>query len=210
MCLWGRCQSDVTVKVKPHIEFVLSSVQSRNQRAREQTETKGLRLGQRLVQVFSADVTCPHIILLALKGPAYGFLPLETKEGVESTGWCHRTEVDPSQIPSRESTSLTQTENVSRPHPFFFFFFSTCYQPVCENRTSSGIWEVLFFSFFKHFLQQYRHHGIHSFTNTKHTTTTTTTTLAAAAAWGEGGISVAGLKVASSASAILLFPATTL
>lgn len=34
--------------------------------------------------------------------------------------------------------------------------------------------KFLFFPFFQHFLQQYRRHRIHSFTNTKHTTTTTT------------------------------------
>lgn len=49
------------------------------------------------------------------------------------------------------------------------------------KRTACGIGEVLFFPFFQHFLQQYRRHRIHSFTNTKHTTTTTTTTLVAVA-----------------------------
>lgn len=51
------------------------------------------------------------------------------------------------------------------------------------------------FSFFQHFLQQYRHHRIHSFTNTKHTTT-----FAAAAAAVEGRVKA--LEVASLASLI--------
>lgn len=50
-----------------------------------------------------------------------------------------------------------------------------------KRKIICGIREVLFFPFFQHFLQQYRRHRIHSFTNTKHTTTTTTTTLVAVA-----------------------------
>lgn len=53
------------------------------------------------------------------------------------------------------------------------------------KRTACGIGEVLFFPFFQHFLQQYRRHRIHSFTNTKHTTTTTTTLVAVAVKKGQ-------------------------
>lgn len=58
-----------------------------------------------------------------------------------------------------------------------------------------------FFIFFQHFLQQYRRHRIHSFTNTKHTTTL----VAAAAAVKGRGEMLRVLEVASSALAIPLF-----
>lgn len=55
----------------------------------------------------------------------------------------------------------------------------------CEGDHSWYLRTFIFFFFFsRHFLQQYRHHRIHSFTNTKHTTT-----LVAAAVkedWGGG------------------------
>lgn len=56
------------------------------------------------------------------------------------------------------------------------------------------------FSFFQHFLQQYRRHRIHSFTNTKHTTTL----VAAVKKRGEGG-TLPVLDVASSAQTVLPF-----
>lgn len=81
------------------------------------------------------------------------------------------------------------------------------YLPGCVNETTRAIWEVLFFLFFQHFLQQYRRHRIHSFTNTKHTTT-----LVAAAAsavkrrgGGGGGKCCGFLEVAISVLAILPF-----
>lgn len=59
-----------------------------------------------------------------------------------------------------------------------------------------------FFLFFQHFLQQYRRHRIHSFTNTKHTTTTL---VAVAVKKKRGRGKSCGLwRVASSALAILL------
>lgn len=69
-------------------------------------------------------------------------------------------------------------------HRNSFLHYVLFYRPGFVNRTTRDIWEVLFFLFFfQHFLQQYRRHRIHSFTNTKHTTT-----LAAAAVEGrEGG-----------------------
>lgn len=65
--------------------------------------------------------------------------------------------------------------------------------PGYFNESRLGICELLFFSIFfpRHFLQQYRRHRIHSFTNTKHTTT-----LVAAAVkkrtGGSGGGAAAG------------------
>lgn len=94
-------------------------------------------------------------------------------------------------------------------HRNTFLHYVLFYRPGFVNRTTRDIWEVLFF--FQHFLQQYRRHRIHSFTNTKHTTT-----LAAAAAavegregeeGGRGGTGdgdVAGLEVASSVSPSIL------
>lgn len=65
--------------------------------------------------------------------------------------------------------------------PSLIFF----HYPGCVNRTTLNISEVLLFLFSSIFLQQYRHHRLHSFTNTKHITT-----LAADAAAVKGGVGV--------------------
>jgi len=62
---------------------------------------------------------------------------------------------------------------------------------VCVRTKLLSVFEKFYFFIFflQHFLQQYRHHRIHSFTNTKHTTTLVA---AAAAAVKGGGVGVGG------------------
>lgn len=56
----------------------------------------------------------------------------------------------------------------SPPHPLKRNTFLN--YPGFVKKSTHHIWEVLFFFVFQYSLQQYRHHRLHSFTNTKHTT----------------------------------------